>query len=80
MRPSSSDFNAPHRATSPEFIDFFAREAAEQQERCATLNPAGPFEDVSCRRTFCEDRYDGGVEAGSSANFPVTVDTLRCFL
>ena len=76
MRPSSSsDPNAPHRATTPEFIDFFAKEAAEQQERSVTIDRKSPFAELSPRH-----RPDAIVDAGPSANLPVTVSALRSFL
>ena len=76
MRPSSSsDPNAPHRATTPVFIDFFAKEAAEQQEKSATIHPQGPFAELSPKH-----RPDTIVDAGPSANSPVTVSSLWSFL
>ena len=81
MRPSSSsDSNAPHRATSPVFIDFFAKEAAEQQERTATVGQQSPFAELNPRGTSGGCRPDGSVDAGPAADLPVTVNTLRCFL
>ena len=76
MRPSSSsDSNASHRATSPVFIDFFAKEAAEQQERTAPIDRQDPFAELSPRH-----RPDATTDAGPSADSPVTVRSLRDFL
>ena len=76
MRPSSSsDSNAAHRATSPVFIDFFAKEAAEQQERNATPHPQGPFAELRSRQ-----RPDDIAAAGPSADLPVSIQSLRSFL
>ena len=81
MRPSSSsDSNAPHRATSPVFIDFFAKEAAEQQERTAPVGQHSPFAELNPRGTSAESHPAGSVAAGPSAHFPVTVNSLRCYL
>ena len=72
---SSSDPNAPLRATTPVFIDFFAKEEAEQQERTATVGQQGHFADLSPRH-----RPDATADAGPSARLPVTVNTIRSFL
>ena len=81
MRPSSSsDPNALHRATTPVFIDFFAKEAAEQQERTATIGQQDPFAELRPRRTSPSHRPDAIADAGPSAHLPVTVRTLRDFL
>ena len=76
MRPSSSSNpNAPHRATTPVFIDFFAKEAAEQQERIATVGQQSSFAELSPRH-----HPDAIANVGPSADSPVTVSSLRDFL
>lgn len=76
MRPSSSsNLNAPDRATSPMFIDFFAKEAAEHQERIASIGQQGPLTELSPRH-----RAGTIADVGPSANLPVTISTLRNFL
>ena len=81
MRPSfSSNPNAPHRATTPVLIDFFAKEAAEQQERTATIGRQSPVAELNPRGTSLRHRPDFTTDAGPSADSPVTVSSLRNFL
>ena len=76
MRPSSSsDPHAAHHAITPVFIDFFAKEAAEQEERNAPLDRQGPFAELSPRHRP-NATSDGCLQADS----PVTVSALRDFL
>ena len=81
MRPSSSsDSSAPHQTTTPVFIDFFAKEAAEQQERTATIGQQSQFAALNPRGTSSISRPDVNADAGPSAHLPVTVSTIRNFL
>ena len=79
--PSSSDPNAPYRATTPVFIDFFAKEAAEEQQVRGNANrPHSPFAELSPRGVSTSNRSDAAMDAGTSSASPVTVSSLRSFL
>ena len=81
MHPSSSSNpNAPHRATPPVLIDFFAKEAAEQQERTATIGQQNPIAQLSPRGRSPRYRPDTIADASPSVDSPVTVCSLRSFL
>ena len=81
MRPSSSsDPNATHRATTPVFIDFFAKEAAEEQERTTTIAHQGPFAELSPRDTSPSYRPNSTADAGPSATPHVTIITIQRYL
>ena len=81
MRPSSSsDPNAAHRATTPEFIDFFAKEAAEQQERTYTIAQQGPFAELNPRGRSPRYRPDSTAAAGPSTASHVTIITIQRYL
>ena len=81
MRPSSSyEPNAPYRASTPVLIDFFAKEAAEQQERANASTPYSLFAGLSPRGASPSNRSDASVDAGTSSASPVTVSSLRSFL
>ena len=78
MRPSSSsDPSAPYQAKQPVLIDFFAKEAAEQQARANANRPHSPFAELSPRGASPSNRSDA---AAGSASSPVTVSTLRSFM
>ena len=81
MRPSSSsDPNATHRATTPVFIDFFAKEAAEQQERTNTIAQQGPFAELNPSGTSPRYRPESTADAGPSTASHVTIITIQRYL
>ena len=78
--PSSSDPNAPYRAATPVFIDFFAKEAAEQQERTSSICQQSPFAELSPKIATPSHRLNAIADTSTSADSHVTIGSLRSFL
>lgn len=81
MRTSScSDLNAHYRAKQPVLIDFFAKEAAEQQEGSTFICQQGPFAELTHNRATPSLSLNSIAETSASADSEVNVISLRNFL
>ena len=79
-RPSFTDPHAPYRATTPPFIDFFAKESAEQQESAdvnTQQNPFAPLAPMETRQTPLSAEI---THVGSSAARQATIITIQRYL
>ena len=81
MRPSSSsDCNAPYRARQPVLIDFFAKEAAEQQQRANADPQQTPFAELT-PRVMCQRTLAGATACPRpSTTRNVTATAIRQYL
>ena len=79
-RPSSSDPNAPYRATTPTLIDFFAKEREEHQERADANHQQNPLSALGPRRTTHGTAPSATANVGPSAAPNVTASTIGQYL
>ena len=80
MRPSSTDPNASYRATTPTFIDFFAREREEQQEIADIEPQPDPLAGLSQRSATHHAVSTATSDGNHSAAHDNSIGLIRLFL